>query len=171
MGNHHLSKMLSLARTCLKTCSGLSGELHGCSPSADFHPVSGRWCMIDIQEKLSSGMRNSWPHAFVRSAHPNLPTYLPCMKYCSYSMFKTTYQTWCLQLMPITQSKTLWDWTLSSAQDVADPRGLNETAGMANCFLGQLPPLPLVSPDTLFPSEQPFWWSEDLTSKLNFTVS
>lgn len=35
MGNHHLSKMLCLARTCLKTCLGLSGELHGCSPSAD----------------------------------------------------------------------------------------------------------------------------------------
>lgn len=35
MGNNDLSKMPSLVRTSLKTCLGLSGELHWCHPTAD----------------------------------------------------------------------------------------------------------------------------------------
>lgn len=75
MGNNHLSKMLYLVRTFLKTCLGLSGEPHWCSPT-DFICVwemadNWHWGGTDFMEEES--MTSS-----ICQISPPQPSYLPC---------------------------------------------------------------------------------------------
>lgn len=56
---------------------------------------------------------------------------------------------------------------LCNTQDGTDPRGLNEIAELANCFLGRSSPLLLIPPDALCPCGQSFWMFKGLTSELS----